>query len=78
MCSLHSKLYGTVYAYFVMHCFLGWRPAFRYYNQWIALVGALLCVAIMFVIRWYFALATIVIVGALYMFVDILKPGDGQ
>jgi solute carrier family 12 sodium/potassium/chloride transporter 2 len=28
----------------------------------------------MFVIRWYFALATIVIVGALYMFVDILKP----
>lgn len=29
----------------------GWRPTFRYYNRWLALVGALLCVAIMFIIN---------------------------
>ena len=54
---------------------LGWRPAFRYYNRWVALVGALLSVAIMFVIRWYYAFITIIVVGALYMVVYFLKPG---
>lgn len=58
-----------------MYTHVGWRPAFKYYNQWVALVGALLCVAIMFVIRWYFALVTIMVVGALYMLVNTLKPG---
>ena len=43
--------------------------------MWVALLGASLCVAIMFVIRWYFALVTIVLVAILYMVVDILKPG---
>ena len=66
--SIHDSLCTLLY--------VGWRPAFRYYNQWIALVGALLCVAIMFVIRWYYALVTIVLVGFLYMVVSILKPGN--
>lgn len=57
------------------HVHVGWRPAFKYYNQWVALVGALLCVAIMFVIRWYFALVTFIVVGGLYMLVNTLKPG---
>ena len=60
---------------YIQCMFTGWRPAFKYYNQWVALLGALLCVAIMFVIRWYFALVTIVVVGALYMLVSTLKPG---
>jgi len=30
----------------------GWRPGFRYYNKWLALIGALLCVAVMFIINW--------------------------
>ena len=30
----------------------GWRPAFRYYNKWLALIGALVCIAVMFVINW--------------------------
>jgi len=30
----------------------GWRPAFRYYNKWLALIGALLCVVVMFIINW--------------------------
>lgn len=52
----------------------GWRPSFKYYNMWVSLVGALVCVAIMFLINWWAALVTIVIVTALYKYVDIQKP----
>ncbi|XP_077971589.1 solute carrier family 12 member 1-like [Styela clava] len=52
----------------------GWRPAFKFYNMWLSLFGALICCAIMFVIEWYTALITIVIVMALYKFVDYKKP----
>ena len=55
--------------------YLGWRPAFKLYNAWVALFGAAICVAIMFVINWYFALITIVAVAMLYKIVDFLKPG---
>jgi len=47
------------YALVNYSCFLaslakasGWRPAFRYYNKWLALTGALLCVGVMFIINW--------------------------
>ena len=55
---------------------VGWRPAFKFYNKWVALFGAAVCVAIMFVIRWYYALVTFVIVLILYKIVDFLKPGE--
>ena len=51
----------------------GWRPSFKYYNQWVSLIGALMCVAIMFLINWWAALVTIVIVVALYKYVDAKK-----
>uniref|UniRef100_H2XTN7 Solute carrier family 12 member 2 n=1 Tax=Ciona intestinalis TaxID=7719 RepID=H2XTN7_CIOIN len=52
----------------------GWRPAFKYYNMWLSLVGAVICCAIMFVIKWWAALITIIIVVALYKYVDYKKP----
>lgn len=52
----------------------GWRPSFKYYNMWVSLVGALLCVAIMFLIKWWSALLTIIICVGLYKFVDHRKP----
>ena len=52
----------------------GWRPSFRYYNMWVSLAGALVCVAIMFLINWWAALVTIVIVASLYKYVDYSKP----
>ncbi|CAF3190851.1 unnamed protein product [Rotaria socialis] len=52
----------------------GWRPAFRYYNKWLALVGALLCVGIMFIINWYTALITLVISGGIFLYVRTTKP----
>ena len=53
----------------------GWRPAFRYYNQWLALSGALLCVAVMFIINWWAALITLVISSGIFLYVRTKKPG---
>ena len=57
---------------------VGWRPAFKLYSAWVALFGSAICVAIMFVINWYFALITLIIVAFLYKVVDFLKPGQTQ
>ncbi|GCC19977.1 solute carrier family 12 member 2 isoform X1 [Chiloscyllium punctatum] len=52
----------------------GWRPAFRWYNMWISLLGAILCCGVMFVINWWAALLTNVIVLGLYIYVTYKKP----
>ena len=52
----------------------GWRPSFKCYNMWVSLLGALLCIAMMFLIKWWAALVTIVIVIALYKYVNVTKP----
>ncbi|GAB1301741.1 Solute carrier family 12 member 2 [Apodemus speciosus] len=52
----------------------GWRPAFKYYNMWISLIGAVLCCIVMFVINWWAALLTYGIVLGLYIYVTYKKP----
>lgn len=52
----------------------GWRPSFKYYNMWVSLIGSMVCVVIMFLINWWAALLTIVIIIALYKYVDYKKP----
>ncbi|CAG5135115.1 unnamed protein product, partial [Candidula unifasciata] len=52
----------------------GWRPAFRFYNMWLSLFGALLCIAVMFIINWITALVTFGCVGSLFMYVRHWKP----
>ncbi|XP_061607581.1 solute carrier family 12 member 1 [Phyllopteryx taeniolatus] len=52
----------------------GWRPAYRYYNMWLSLLGALLCCAVMFVINWWAALLTYAIEILLYIYVTVKKP----
>ncbi|NXC44175.1 S12A1 protein, partial [Penelope pileata] len=52
----------------------GWRPAFRYYNMWISLFGALLCCGVMFVINWWAAVITYAIEFFLYIYVTYKKP----
>lgn len=54
----------------------GFRPSFKFYNMWISFVGALLCIAVMFLINWWAALITFVVVGSLYLFVRTKKPGN--
>nr|CAD7196808.1 unnamed protein product [Timema douglasi] len=45
----------------------GWRPAFKYYNAWVSLVGTLLCIAVMFLMSWWMALVTFFVVITLYL-----------
>ncbi|XP_041644517.1 solute carrier family 12 member 1 [Cheilinus undulatus] len=52
----------------------GWRPAYKYYNMWLSLLGALLCCAVMFVINWWAALLTYIIEILLYIYVTVKKP----
>ena len=53
----------------------GFRPAFKYYNMWLSLVGAILCLVVMFIMDWSTALATFVIILALYLWILHRKPG---
>ncbi|XP_077568718.1 solute carrier family 12 member 1 [Stigmatopora nigra] len=52
----------------------GWRPAYKFYNMWLSLLGALLCCAVMFVINWWAALLTYAIEILLYIYVTVKKP----
>ncbi|KAL4613323.1 putative Na-K-2Cl cotransporter [Arapaima gigas] len=52
----------------------GWRPAYKYYNMWLSLLGAVLCCAVMFVINWWAALLTYGIELFLYIYVTVKKP----
>ncbi|KAK3600458.1 hypothetical protein CHS0354_013014, partial [Potamilus streckersoni] len=76
-----SNIFLMAYALINYSCFNesianapGFRPAFRYYNKWISLVGALLCLAFMFLTNWWAALVTVVIVAILYIYVKYKKP----
>ncbi|XP_037689976.1 solute carrier family 12 member 1 isoform X2 [Choloepus didactylus] len=52
----------------------GWRPAYKIYNMWVSLFGAVLCCAVMFVINWWAAVITYVIEFFLYIYVTYKKP----
>ncbi|XP_061819887.1 solute carrier family 12 member 1 [Nerophis lumbriciformis] len=52
----------------------GWRPAYKYYNMWLSLLGALLCCGVMFVINWWAALITYALEILLYLYVTVKKP----
>lgn len=56
----------------------GWRPSFKYYNKWLSLLGAILCLAVMFIINWWAALITFTIVAILYVYVHHRKLGKGD
>lgn len=53
---------------------VGWRPTFKYYSMWLSLLGAILCVIVMFLISWWTALITFAVVLALYIIVSVRKP----
>uniref|UniRef100_A0A671SPU6 Solute carrier family 12 member 2-like n=1 Tax=Sinocyclocheilus anshuiensis TaxID=1608454 RepID=A0A671SPU6_9TELE len=51
---------------------MGWVD--EYYNMWVSLAGAILCCVVMFIINWWAALLTNVIVLSLYIYVSYKKP----
>uniref|UniRef100_A0A0N5C767 Solute carrier family 12 member 1 n=1 Tax=Strongyloides papillosus TaxID=174720 RepID=A0A0N5C767_STREA len=52
----------------------GFRPSFRYYNKWVSLLGAALCIMVMFIVSWSTALATFACFLALYLYLLYRKP----
>lgn len=56
----------------------GWRPAFGYYNMWLSLLGALVCLAVMFIINWWTALITFSVISALFVYVHYSKPSKSD
>ncbi|XP_040572842.1 solute carrier family 12 member 2 isoform X2 [Lepeophtheirus salmonis] len=52
----------------------GWRPSFKYYNQWVSLFGTFLCFVVMFLMDWKTALVTFMVIIALYLYISYRKP----
>ncbi|XP_060571592.1 solute carrier family 12 member 3-like [Ruditapes philippinarum] len=76
-----SNFFLTAYAMINFSCFdasmansPGFRPGFKYYSKWLSLIGSLLCIAVMFLINWWAALVTFLIVAGLYFYVFRTKP----
>ncbi|XP_074646904.1 solute carrier family 12 member 4-like isoform X2 [Tubulanus polymorphus] len=47
-----------------------WRPRFRFYHWTLSLLGLLLCIALMFISSWYYALVALVIAFAIYKYIE--------
>lgn len=78
---LQSNFFLMAYCLINFSCFHatitrspGWRPAFKYFNAWVSLLGCVLCIAVMFLMSWYIALITVGCVIFLYLFVSYRKP----
>uniref|UniRef100_A0A914Z7T2 Uncharacterized protein n=1 Tax=Panagrolaimus superbus TaxID=310955 RepID=A0A914Z7T2_9BILA len=76
-----SNFYLSTYILINFACFdtsfaraPGFRPSFKYYNQWISLLGAILCVCVMFVISYVNALITFLFFGLLFLYMSHRKP----
>uniref|UniRef100_A0A1I8AIB6 Solute carrier family 12 member 6 n=1 Tax=Steinernema glaseri TaxID=37863 RepID=A0A1I8AIB6_9BILA len=59
----------------------GWRPSFRYFHWSLSMVGAFLCIAVMFISAWHFAFIAIFIGAAVYKYIEYAGAekewGDG-
>ncbi|KAG8446574.1 hypothetical protein GDO86_014141 [Hymenochirus boettgeri] len=47
-----------------------WRPRFKYYHWTLSLLGLSLCLSIMFICSWYYALVAMLIAGLIYKYIE--------
>uniref|UniRef100_A0A6I8SHH3 Solute carrier family 12 member 6 n=1 Tax=Xenopus tropicalis TaxID=8364 RepID=A0A6I8SHH3_XENTR len=47
-----------------------WRPRFHYYHWTLSFLGMALCLALMFISSWYYALISMVIAGMIYKYIE--------
>ncbi|XP_034164432.1 solute carrier family 12 member 7 isoform X2 [Pangasianodon hypophthalmus] len=47
-----------------------WRPRFKYYHWTLSFLGMSLCLALMFISSWYYALVAMVIAGCIYKYIE--------
>ncbi|XP_063573420.1 solute carrier family 12 member 4 isoform X8 [Pongo abelii] len=51
-----------------------WRPRFKYYHWALSFLGMSLCLALMFVSSWYYALVAMLIAGMIYKYIEYQGP----
>lgn len=58
-----------------------WRPRFKFYHWTLSFLGMSLCLSLMFVSSWYYALVAVVIAGCIYKYIEyrgaVKEWGDG-
>lgn len=47
-----------------------WRPRFKYYHWSLSLLGVILCLVVMFLSSWYYALVAMAIAGCIYKYIE--------
>lgn len=47
-----------------------WRPRFSYYHWTLSFLGMTICLALMFVSSWYYAIVAMVIAGMIYKYIE--------
>lgn len=79
--NLSSEVFLAAYALINLSCFHasflkspGWRPTFKYYKSWVSLIGALACVAVMFLSDAIVATVVMMATFLLYLYVSYRKP----
>ncbi|KAG5848713.1 hypothetical protein ANANG_G00102300 [Anguilla anguilla] len=51
-------------------CTPSWRPRFKYYHWSLSFVGMSMCLALMFMSSWYYAIVTMGIAGMIYKYIE--------
>ncbi|KAJ8041993.1 Solute carrier family 12 member 6 [Holothuria leucospilota] len=58
-----------------------WRPRFQYYHWCLSFLGMLMCVALMFISSWYYALVAMALAAGIYKYIEFQGAekewGDG-
>nr|XP_006009868.1 PREDICTED: solute carrier family 12 member 6 isoform X2 [Latimeria chalumnae] len=47
-----------------------WRPRFKYYHWALSFLGMSICLALMFISSWYYAIVAMVIAGMIYKYIE--------
>ncbi|CAL8311260.1 unnamed protein product [Merluccius merluccius] len=47
-----------------------WRPRFKYYHWALSFLGMSLCLSLMFISSWYYAIVAMVIAGCIYKYIE--------
>lgn len=47
-----------------------WRPRFSYYHWTLSFLGMIICLALMFISSWYYAIVAMVIAGMIYKYIE--------
>nr|XP_055172646.1 solute carrier family 12 member 6 isoform X5 [Nyctereutes procyonoides] len=74
---LRDKFFLMCYLFVNLACALqtllrtpNWRPRFRYYHWALSFMGMSICLALMFISSWYYAIVAMVIAGMIYKYIE--------